>query len=56
MKKIFLLLAVTFAIGLSCTTGTAIAGHRVKPLTVAVFGDWPYSTALLDNGHCCLTR
>jgi hypothetical protein len=25
--------------------------HREHPLTVAVFGDWPYSQNLLDNAH-----
>jgi len=54
MKKTFLLLAVTLTIGMLGMAGAAIANPRVKPLTVAVFGDWPYSTALLDNAPLLL--
>ncbi|HXZ24694.1 MAG TPA: hypothetical protein VEI24_00630, partial [Nitrospiria bacterium] len=47
-------LAVIFALLLSSLTGTAIAGRPDKPLTVAVFGDWPYSTTLLADAPLLL--
>jgi hypothetical protein len=44
--------------GMSSLTGAAIADDHGKPhdkpLTVAVFGDWPYSTTLLNNAPLLL--
>ncbi|MBI3805632.1 MAG: metallophosphoesterase [Nitrospirae bacterium] len=54
MKKGFRFLAVACAMGLSCMTGAAIAAKPDPPLTVAVFGDWPYSTPLLNNAPLLL--
>lgn len=52
MKRVILFLVAMNAFGMSCMISAAIAGDHgkphPKPLTVAVFGDWPYSTALLD--------
>ena len=50
MKRFCLLLAVLCVVGSSA----AIAASPVKPVTVAVFGDWPYSQTLLDNAPLLL--
>jgi hypothetical protein len=50
MKKLFLLLLALCIAGSGPLVASATAGDRpAKPLTVAVFGDWPYSNALLTN-------
>lgn len=50
MKRLLLLSAALCAVGsVSCMTSAALADGPVKPMTVAVFGDWPYSDALLTN-------
>ena len=58
MKRVILLLAIVYAVGMSYMVSPAIAGRHGrahdKPLTVAVFGDWPYSTDLLDNAPLLL--
>ena len=50
MKRFCMLLAVLCVVGSSA----AIAASPVKPVTVAVFGDWPYSQSLLDNAPLLL--
>ena len=50
MKKMCLLLAAIGAVGsMSFTTSAAVAAPPTKPLTVAVFGDWPYSSTSKAN-------
>jgi hypothetical protein len=50
MKKGCLVLAVIGAVAsMSFMNSAAVAAPPSKPLTVAVFGDWPYSDALLAN-------
>ena len=50
MKKGCLLLAVIGAVASMAFISTAtVAATPSKSLTVAVFGDWPYSTSLLTN-------
>lgn len=50
MKGRLLILAAMCALGgMSLVASATIAAPRVKPLTLAVFGDWPYSKALKDN-------
>ena len=47
MKRMRLLLAVIGAVAsMSCLYSVAIAATPTKPLTVAVFGDWPYTTVI----------
>ena len=50
MKRGVSYLGVLCALGsLSLMTSLVMAAPTVKPVTVAVFGDWPYSATLLDN-------
>lgn len=50
MKRGVSYLAVLCALGsISCMASTVMAEPTVKPVTVAVFGDWPYSASLLNN-------
>jgi len=50
MKRAVLFFAVLCALGsLLCITSATSAAPLVKPLTVAVFGDWPYSSTLKAN-------
>jgi hypothetical protein len=48
-RRIALLALVAIAVGLMLTAPIASArgGRDGRPLTVAVYGDWPYSNALL---------
>jgi len=48
MKKVSILLVVISVIAGAFFNSTVVSASQ-KPLTVAVFGDWPYSTALLAN-------
>ncbi len=55
MKRMCLLLAAIGAVaGMSGMNSAAIAAPPTKPLTVAVFGDWPYSQSLLTNAPLLL--
>src|SRR5262245_60015793 len=50
MKRGVLFLAAMCALGsVSLITSTTNAGPTVNPLTIAVFGDWPYSGSLKTN-------
>ena len=50
MKRRILALAVMCVLGgVSWVTSATLAAPPVKPLTLAVFGDWPYSTSLKEN-------
>lgn len=50
MKRRVLYLAVLCALGgVSWVTSATMAAPPVKPVTLAAFGDWPYSSALKDN-------
>ena len=48
MKKVSILLAVITVIT-STFFNSTVANASEKPLTIAVFGDWPYSITLLAN-------
>ncbi|MEI8014196.1 MAG: hypothetical protein WCH20_05080 [Nitrospira sp.] len=55
MKRMRLLLAVIGAVAsMSCLYSVAIAATPTKPLTVAVFGDFPYSPELLAKAPLLL--
>lgn len=55
MKRGISYLAVMCALGsLAFLTGETVAAPTIKPVTVAVFGDWPYSTTLLNNAPLLL--
>jgi len=52
MKRGVLFLAAMCALGsVSLITSATIAGPPVNPLTIAVFGDWPYSGDLKTNAN-----
>ena len=53
MKSVFLFLAAIVSMSFMNNTA-AIAGPPDRPITVAVFGDWPYSATLLDNAPLLL--
>src|SRR5581483_3848583 len=54
MKSASLFLAALCVVRMSFTAGAAIATPPDAAVTVAVFGDWPYSAPLLNNAPLLL--
>ena len=49
MKRFLLLMALCTVIGGPVITSATADDRPARPVSIAVFGDWPYSTALLNN-------